>query len=170
MQINTSKTAIQNILDLVNGKNAGLNLTEAQVSVGVPSVFSEAENPRNSQVTLTALGGSGYTGTKTIKYTRLGVGQGVAVLPSQVYVVGAETEAEIKTAVATALNLVESEIEISALTLPVDSSTPGQVSVAPKVDSLLYVGASLDVVLAIAPEDLESAIANDQMDGFDPAA
>ena len=170
MQINTSKTAIQNILDLVNGKNAGLNLTEAQVSVGVPSVFSEAENPRNSQVTLTALGGSGYTGTKTIKYTRLGVGQGVAVLPSQVYVVGAETEAEIKTAVATALNLVESEIEISALTLPVDSSTPGQVSVAPKVDSLLYVGASLDVVLAIAPEDLEAAIANDQMDGFDPVA
>ncbi len=170
MQINTSKTAIQNILDLVNGKNAGLNLTEAQVSVGVPSVFSEAENPRNSQVILTALGGSGYTGTKTIKYTRLGVGQGVAVLPSQVYVVGAETEAEIKTAIATALNLVEAEIEVSALTLPVDVNTPGQVNVAPKVDSLLYVGASIDVVLAIAPEDLESAIANDQMDGFDPAA
>ena len=63
-----------------------------------------------------------------------------------------------------------SEIEVSALTLPVDSSTPGQVSVAPKVDSLLYVGASLDVVLAIAPEDLEAAIANDQMDGFDPVA
>lgn len=170
MQINASKTAIQNILDLVNGKNVGLNLTEAQVTVGVPSVFSEAENPRNSQVTLTAVVGSGYTGTKTIKYTRLGVGQSVVTLPERVYVVGAETEAEIKTAVATALNLVESEIEVSALTLPVDSSTPGQVSVAPKVDSLLYVGASLDVVLAIAPEDLEAAIANDQMDGFDPAA
>lgn len=61
------------ILALINAAS-GTTLTSAQVSVGPPVAVAPDGMGRNTTVLLTALPNSGYSGTRTIKYTRLDIG------------------------------------------------------------------------------------------------
>lgn len=173
MKINAANSAIQNLLALVIDANSGLALTESQFTVGAPSVFVGTAG-RNAQITLTAVPNAGFSGSKTVDYTRLGVLTGTATAAAEAtagIVVGpAATAAEVKALLVAQFGLVADQVEVADLVLPVDEDTPGSITLAAVAGSLLYVGNEA-VVLTVADADvpLETAIANDQLNGFEPA-
>ena len=73
MQIDILKTGQANFLELANTAN-GQTLTADQMTIGAPVVYSDDTdvNPRNTQVTISALPGSlEFKGSQTLRYTRL---------------------------------------------------------------------------------------------------
>jgi len=173
MLINAANSAVQNLVDQIIADNNGLALTPAKVTFGVPSVFAGA-NGRNTQVVITAVANAGFSGTKTVDYTRLGVLTGTAsaaaAAAAGVVVDPAATAAEVKAQLVALFGLVASDVEVSDLVLPADEATPGSITLAAVAGSLLYVGND-SVVLTLADTDvpLETAVANDQLTGFTPA-
>lgn len=149
MQIDPSKTASANILDLVNAANAGLNLTAAQVTMGVPTVKTDAGDGRNTSVVLTAVAGQGFSGTVTMNYARRPLNDNVAS-PSfaTTQSVGVDAAAVVA-ALATANGLVASELQLvdqangNAVVTGAISNSPATLTLTVKGTSLLYLpGAS----------------------------
>lgn len=170
MQINLALTAIANVLALFNAAN-GLSMTEAQISVGAPSVFDDGLNPRNTQVTLTALGGGGAQAETTVdvRYTRLGLTSGVAVANTELEVADDETEETLLAKAAVQLGLLASEVEWDGtVVLPADGEN-GTATLKAIDGSLLYVGTLvLDLVNPAAEVPLGELAQNGDLDGFDP--
>jgi hypothetical protein len=171
MKINLAKTPLENLVLQVVEDNSGLVLTAAQVTAGLPTTFGG--DPQNTQVTLTAVEGQGYTGTKLVKYVRLDMNSGVAVPVTTLEVLAADNQAAVEAKVITALGLLASDVVFSAYTAAVDDATPGTITVAPAANSLLYVGAAKTIAItvpAVADPDLEDEIVIDELSGFDPEA
>lgn len=166
MLIDVSKSPLENLVAQVVADNSGLSLTAAQVTAGNPSVF--AGDPQNTQVTLTAVNGQGWTGSKLFKYTRLSLDSGVAVPVTSVVVEEADNQAAVETKVATALGLRKDQITFSAYSAATEGAA-GSLTLAIVANSLLYVGANKTVELTIAPEDL-AGITNDELTGFTAAS
>ena len=143
------RLAIANLIAQINADNVGLNLTEAQVTVGAASARVPDANTNNTTLDLTAVAGQGYSGTKTITYMRLGLDSGVVTPVTGLTVTAATTQAEALTMAATDMHLVEAELEVTAFTAAVDGSTPGSITIQPKATSLLYVGAAKTLNLVI---------------------
>lgn len=171
MQIDVSKSGLENLVAQVVADNSGLSLTAAQVTAGVPATFSGGAGDQNTQVTLTAVEGQGYQGSKLVKYTRLGMDSGVAVPVTTLQVLAADNQAAVQTKVATALGLRESDLTFSAYTAAADG-VPGSITISPAANSLLYVGADkvLEITVPDVDPDLGDEITNDELNGFDPAA
>lgn len=171
MKINLTKTPLENLVLQIVEDNAGLVLTAAQVTAGVPADFGGS--PQNTQVTLTAVEGQGYTGTKLIKYSRLSMNSGVAVPVTSVEVLDTDNQAAVETKVAAAMGLLKSELTFASYTAPVDVSTPGGINVNPNIASLLYQGNGVAIALTLpvpVDPDLEDEIVIDELSGFDPEA
>lgn len=170
MQINAAKSAIQNILDLVVDANPSVVITPAQVTIGAPSVVSGTAG-RNTEVTLTAVGGQGKTGSKTVAYTRLNpvTGPNASQATSGINTAVDATDVQVKSALVALFGLVDAEVEVSALVLPTEG-VPGSITLAAKADSLLYVGeTSVKLVTPDVEEDLGEEIVTSDLDGFEPA-
>ena len=167
MKINLTKTPLENLVLQIVEDNAGLVLTAAQVTAGAPSVFGG--DPQNTQVTLTAVEGQGFTGTKLVKYVRLDMNSGVAVPVTTLEVLAADNQAAVQTKVAVALGLIETELTFSAYTAAVDDATPGTMGVSPKATSVLYTGAGKTMTIVLE-SDLEDEITVTELSGFDPEA
>lgn len=171
MQIDVSKTGLENLVAQVVADNAGLSLTAAQVTAGAPSTFSGGSGDQNTQVTLTAVEGQGYQGSKLVKYTRLGLDSGVAVPVTTLQVLAADNQAAVETKVATALGLVKADLTFSAYSAAADG-VPGSITISAAAASLLYVGADkvLEITVPDVDPDLGDEITTDELNGFDPAA
>jgi hypothetical protein len=168
MQIDISKSPLENLVLQVVEDNAGLVLAATQVTAGAPSAF--AGDPQNTQVTLTAIDGQGFTGSKLVKYVRLGMDSGVAVPVTTLQVLAADNQAAVEAKVAVALGLVEDELVFSAYTAAVDDATPGTITVAAVATSLLYAGAAktIEITVAAVPDpSLEDEVVIDELTGFD---
>jgi hypothetical protein len=146
MKINLSVSPLTNVLALVNEKNGTL-LAEGRVTAG-PAVEPTGETTDNTEVTLTGIVGHGYTGSLTYTYDRATLASQEIPTPAAVDVTATDTEADVKTKVAAALRIIESAVEFTALTIPVDA-TDGTVTVTPIVGNLLYVGGSITVALRL---------------------
>ena len=171
MQIDISKSPLENLVLQVVEDNAGLVLAATQVTASAPAVFGG--DPQNTEVTLTAIEGQGFTGSKLVKYVRLGMDSGKAVPVTTLQVLAADNQAAVEAKVAVALGLVEAELEFSAYTAAVDDATPGTITVAAVATSLLYAGASKTIAItvpAVADPALEDEVVIDELSGFDPAA
>lgn len=139
-QINRALSATQNLLGLVNN-NSTYAFTGTEFTIGVPSAQTPAdpEENTNSQVTLTAVVGSGFIGTKTSRYRRLAIG---ATRPGALvnYTIGAgDTQADLKEMIAVEHNLVSSDFTITGTMPTVDQQTE-VFAVTAINDSLLYTG------------------------------
>jgi hypothetical protein len=169
-KVNTSITAAANVLALINAANPSLNATEAQITAGVPTAAA-GTGGRNTTITYTAIDNQGFSGTQTFSYTRqaLVAGQGIATAKAvPVQILEGDTDAQVKTKVATALGLIESEISLSDIVRPVDESTPGSADVDAIANSLLYTG-TYAVTLTVPDADvpLNEAASVTDLDGFD---
>jgi len=171
MKINVSLTPVANLLAQINADNVGLNLTEAQVSIGVPSARTPDANLNNTTVVLTAVADQGYSGTKTLTYMRLGLDTGVNPAVTSVQVLPSDDEAGTLAKVVAALGLVASEVTGSAYTAPENENTPGSITLSANAGSLLYVGSDLVIELTVPDTDvdLDGAITTADLTGFEPA-
>jgi len=174
MKINASLSTLANIIALVNGVNAGLNLTDEQVTIGQASAYVPGEGDLNSQITLSGVNGKGFQGDVTIHYKRPvlqpggawgnALGDGIPSVPS------AATQAQALTLAATHLGLVESELDASAFTAPADELTNGSITITAKDGSPLYTGSYvLTLVGQDTDQNLADAVTVTDMDGFDDA-
>lgn len=168
MKINLALTAIANAYALVNAANA-LTLDVTKATLGVPAARVPDADPRNTTLVLTGVNEGGYNGTKSVTYTRLGMGSGVAVPEFEFHTDGTTTPASFLTAVATSLGLKESEIEITG-DLPEAEGEGTTIVLSAKAGSLLYVGQqNLIVDWPQGIVELDDAITVTQLDGFEPA-
>lgn len=169
MQINTSLTALANVYALINAANA-LTLDATKATVSAPVVRAPDANPRNTTVTLTAVDGGGYEAGSTIDvtYTRLGMGSGVAVPEFGFFTDDTTTPAAFKTAVATSLGLIESEIVLTG-DLPDAEGESVTIVLAAKAGSLIYIGSqNLTVEWPQGEPTMAEAVTVTALDGFDP--
>ena len=177
MKVNLALTASANLLALIKGtvgnETAAASLTEAMFTIGAPAVRVPDANPSNTTVVLTAVAGQGIeTGsTKTITYTRNAL-DSKQTAPGNVIVVAGDSEASVKTKIATAYGLLESELIFGAITVPGEGETE-TVTVEVAATSLLYVDAD-GIIVTIEnpaePADFDSFVPQGQLDGFEPEA
>lgn len=139
-QIDRTKTSAANLIALLN-TGSTYAFTGTEYTIGAPSAQTPVDGSENtnSQVTLTAVDGSGFTGTKTVRYRRLAMGAtkpGAAVTYT---ITGADTLATVKTAIAVENNLIESDFDITG-TLPVQGAADQPFAVTAGANSVLYFG------------------------------
>lgn len=151
MQINSSLTALGNLLAQVTADNAGWSvITEAIAAVQSVSAVTPDADGRN---TVVVIGADGYSDQESFTYTRRGLGDSVNPAPTAISLQGTESAADVAALVATALGLVKSEVSFNAafinadgtITLPAaaaDGSVTGSVQVVSATGSLLYVDGS----------------------------
>lgn len=177
MQINLSKTASKNLIDLINDTNS-TSLTDAEITIGAPTEFVDGEgtNDRNTQAEVSAVPGSGYTDSVTVRYYRLDLDvlRGARVL--------SYTKSESSTlgsfidAITTQLEVIEEEVEMvddqdTVLTdLPaLADGNPATFFVRAKSDSYTYIG-SAEVTLEPIPvteEPIDETVTQQDLNGFD---
>ncbi|MNF98392.1 hypothetical protein D3C85_239370 [compost metagenome] len=135
MLVDTSKTAFENLLALVNTTN-GTEYTEDDVSFGPPVVFSDPTKPDfNTKVVMTGKGD--YTGTMDLFYTRLDLEREIMYR---------NYEGGVYPDVATFMTYLEERndvrgdnVRLELTTLP-DGSEEVTTRVLPMADSWLYFG------------------------------
>lgn len=173
MQIDILKTGQENFLLLANTAN-GQSLTAEQMTIGSPVVFADETevNPRNTQVTISALPGSlEFKGSQTLRYTRLALADVLAGYEFQ-SVEGSTLEDVLTKAVAE-LGLVASDVALVETAMPdwedemIDGET-APLTLRAVEGSYLYVGDG--TVTVIEPIDGRQRFAEmyavQDLDGF----
>lgn len=175
MLINTSKSAVKNMIDLINLDNSTA-LTSAEITLGAPAEFIDPEslNDRNTQVTVSAVPSSGYSDSVDIRYYRLDLDQlrGVRVLEHTK--TEASTVQSIIDAMSTTVDLIESELELLdesgvVLTELVTLDGPKAYKIRAKADSLCYIGEMEVTVNPIEVPEIPvgEEVTNTDMSGFE---
>jgi hypothetical protein len=151
MQINSSLTALGNLLAQITADNAGWSvITEAIAAVQSTSAVTPDADGRN---TVVVIGADGYSDQVSFTYTRRGLGDSVNPAPTAISLQGTESAADVAVLVAKALGLVQSEVSFNAafinadgtITLPAaaaDGSVTGSVQIVSATGSLLYADGS----------------------------
>lgn len=171
MKINVSISALENLIAQILADNAGQTLTAAQFTAGAPTVYDIPEDDRNTEITLTAVEGQGYTGSVAFHYTRLDLNSGVAVPVTSVQVASGDDMAASLAKAAAAMGLIAEEIDGSDFTAPVDDQTPGSLTLTPKATSLVYVGAPVTIALTVPAETdpaMGDTFTTTDLNGFEP--
>lgn len=140
LQIDRSKTAEQNILALIlTAATFAFNGSEFTVGPASAQTPTDPQELTNSQLTLTAIDGSGFTGTKTLRYARLELGHTRPGAKTSYQIGASDTNATLKTAIAVEHNLVESDFDIAG-TLPAQGAGAQVFVVTAAANSKLYFG------------------------------
>jgi hypothetical protein len=139
-QIDRTKSAAANLIALLN-TGSTYAFTGSEYTIGVPSAQTPVDNTENtnSQVTLTAVDGSGFTGTKTVRYRRLAMGATKPGAKVAYTIGGTDTMQTIKTAIAVEHNLVESDFDITGV-IPAQGDPAATFAVTAIDGSVLYTG------------------------------
>jgi hypothetical protein len=179
MQINTSLSALDNLLALINAANTGQTITDTQVTAGTPAEQTADGQGRNTNVAINAVAGQGYTGTQTVTYARHPLNDSVASPDFAVTETIGATAASIITALAATNGLVASELELqdpangNAVVTGAISNSPATLNLVSITGSLLYIDASSQAVTFTWQEPqvaLTTAIATTALSGFDAAS
>lgn len=138
-QIDRTKTAQLNMLGLINSGST-YAFTGSEFTYGAPSAQTPADGQEdtNSQVTVTAVEDSGFTGTKTVRYRRLALGQTRPGARQNYVITTGDTLASLKEQIATEHNLILDQFDLTG-TLPDDDADPAATMTLTAVaDSLVY--------------------------------
>lgn len=140
-QINRALTAIQNMVALIN-TGSTYTFTGSEFTFGNPANYVPvAPDTSNTEVILTAVEGSGFVGTKSVKYRRLALG---ATRPGARvnYTIDADdTLVTLKEAIAQEHNLVAAEFDLTG-DLPAQGEPVAVFTLTAKANSLLYTGST----------------------------
>lgn len=141
-QINRAKTARENLIDLINTGStytfAGTEFTE-----GAPAAYVPTEpDTSNTEVILTAVEGSGFVGTKSIKYRRLALGATRPGARVNYEIDGEDDLASLKEAIAQEHNLVSSDFDLTG-DLPAQGDPAEEFTLTAVAGSVLYTGSTV---------------------------
>jgi len=155
------------IVDLINETNAGAGMTEALLDFGLPTVPTGTP-ARNTELTVTAKAGSGYSGSVTLKYNRVDM----AEIPGALNVEYTKGDAENISDLIPEINAryginLQAEDYVDA-PLPNFTGTPNEkidFEIVAAADSLVW---RASLILKLASEDipLSSVITNDTLNGL----
>lgn len=176
MQIDILKTGQANFLELANTAN-GQTLTADQMTIGAPVVYNDetGTNPRNTQVTISALPGSlEFKGSQTLRYTRLALADVLAGYEFQS--TEESTIEDVLAKVISDLGLVASDVELVETVMPewddgtIDEET-SPMTLRAVEGSYLYIGdGTVTVVEPIdGRERFSTLYAVQDLDGFTTA-
>lgn len=178
-KIDASKSAIDNLLALVNAANTGQTIDNTQVTAGTPASQAADGQGRNTNVQLTAIAGHGYTGNVTVSYTRRGLNDSVTSPNFAIERTVGDTASAIIAALAATNGLVASELHLESPAAPgtpvtgAISNSPATLNLVSANGSLLYIDGSSQAITFTwdAPQvALSTAVATTALAGFDAAS
>lgn len=167
-----SKTPKQIVLDLINADN-GSSLTDVLVSLGLPTVATGETPLRNTELTVFAEAGSGYSGSQVMQYDRLAVsgfpGASALTLPVGDAVNYSDLIPEIN--VALGINLTADDYIDGAIGAWAGTANETKsITITMNPDSLVFLG-SLVLTLEANDIPLSSVITTTTLSGLNyPAA
>lgn len=159
-----TKAPEQILLDLINNDNTSA-LTTAQVTLGTPSTSGGAEN---TSVTLTAVAGSGYSGSQTVTYNRVDIATVPGSRPTEFPVGSATKISDMLPQINAQYQINLTAADIVDATLPTFDGTPNEVKTFELVmaaGALVYLN---QVTLSIHANDipLTTVITNTALNGL----
>jgi hypothetical protein len=166
-----TKTAKALLMELFNTANPGMNMPEAAATLGAPGVNAGSDSAtRNTALTLTAVGGSGYTGSLGLTYNRLHIDTGVVSTGSATFAKtsGLVTISDVVALLNTrfSINLVKDEDYTDGSLPTFTGDVPDEshtFTLTILADSLVYRGS---VVITLTAGDVDLTSQNGQLDGF----
>lgn len=140
-QVNRALTAQANMAGLANTGSTYAFTAGTEITFGNPvtQTPSDPQENTNSEVVISAVANSGFTGTKTIRYRRLALGLTHPGAQQLYQITGADTLATIKAAVALAHNLIEAEFTFTG-TIPAQGNPANTFTLTSVATSLIYTG------------------------------
>lgn len=173
--IAASLSAQTNLLALLQAKadalNLGIKLTAGGVKFDAPAAVSQTDSSGktyNTSVLVSALPGSGLTGSATVYFNRLKLAESV-LAPQSSYTLQSDADnATVIALVEKALGLVAGEVTLSGeVVRPADGSSL-TLSVKAAATSLVYTEDDFQITLTWSV-DLAGAFSDPYLDGFVPA-
>ena len=146
MQIDPSKSALQNLLDLVDAANASGPSNPDQVTFkSLQPATIDGDSVTNSSVELDGVAGQGFTGSQTFTYGRLSLAAEAASPAGPVPIPNGT--ADVLGTVATYFGFIKAEISFTA-TPVAPGSLPGTTTNTLQASgSLVYLDGTVDVQL-----------------------
>lgn len=157
MNIDPSKSADQNILDLITSENPEHVFTLDKVDVGEVSAATGVDY--NSVVTVTAKPNAGFSGSKDVYFTRVTPAQASATLAHPVRFEPGDTVSVMKQRICNLLGLIPEEVVFGTndvFDLPDRSNITRTVSIQPNANSKLYTGTAHSVQMRLSEYELEN--------------
>jgi hypothetical protein len=148
------------VLALINQENS-LTLTFNEVEFGIPVISSGTEG-RDTELVVTGIPNSGYTGTKTIYYNRINLNDFTTLLdPEQELILQIDGEVTVQKILDAFNAFFGSNLQLDDLrddlTIPPSIENGVLFSLVASANSLAYRG-SIEVTLQPMDVDLETAI------------
>ncbi len=160
MKIDVNKSAIDNVIALINDKN-NTTYRAAELVLGIPGAYSDAQG-RNTKLQVSGRPG-GLSGSAEVHYKRLGLLVNVAEPKTTYDIYDTTTESELFDAVLLGLGLHRDEVVF------VQTYTPAltNIQLRPKTNSLLYTGADVTLTLNKLYPDISNLFGQNLLNGFD---
>lgn len=145
--VDLSKTGTQNFYAALN-KIYPWGFSSTLLTTSNLIIYSAEGSPANTAITLTALGGSGFSGSITLHYRRLEIAAQVTPLPSSVTILEADTDAQVKAKIAAAYKVLNAAIQMNTVVRPT-AGVPGSCVIKASASSMLYTNTSYNVTLTL---------------------
>ncbi len=165
-----TKAPNQVIIDLINADNAPLALTPELVTFGLPTAAT-GENPaKNTELTVSAAEGSGYSGSVVITYNRVALGTipTIAAAPAEFQLGNAQTLKDLipEFNAKYGVNLTDDDyVDAPIPAFTGELNEEHTVQLVAKADSLIYIG-SVDIVIKGEDIALASVLTNTALNGL----
>lgn len=150
--IDRTLSAKQNFVNLINtvilvdSSTGALTVDDVTLSNVVSYTPSDASENTNTQITVTANTDSGFTGTTTLRYLRLTLGQTVVGARTQFSITSSDTTTTLLESISQEHNLLTSQVTLSG-SLPTTSGASTTMTVTAVADGAFYVPASSFTVI-----------------------
>lgn len=164
------QTDEQIIMGLINNDN-GTAFTAAQIIFGEAVSTGNTENDLETNMVVTAASGSGYTGSVTVKYNRVGLGFMADLAPDWVIVTDEAQSTDLIALLNEKFGINLQETDIVDEELPVLlPDAPEQFVLQAAAESKIFAG-EVSLTLAAPTEPLSSVLTITDLDGlYAPAA
>lgn len=171
--VNSSKSGVNNLYDLMNAANPGKGFTAANVSFGPATVVGGGGD--NTSVLITALSNQGFSGAVTRTYMRLAPGAAHGKTGAlKVTIASGDSQSAIRDKIVAAVGCIGVDVDVvgngaaGAFNIPAnEDDTSCTFTITAKATSYVYVGDfSAQLTVPDADEPLSTAIPNDSLGGF----
>lgn len=153
-----TKSSTNQVFDLINAENS-TTFNSGQISLGVPSVNGDVSKDKNTALIVTALGGSGYTGSLTVYYNRLDIGDFAIRKTPEISLDLVTTKAEMVSAFNTYYSCNITDTEIVDMLTPTPTIAGVPYTITATAANLVYYG-SITLNVKLNTINLTSVLAN----------
>lgn len=150
-----TKVPVQVLVDLINADNS-LALTSELITFGLPTAATGESPPKNTELTVSAAPGSGYSGSVVVTYNRVAISTlpTISAKPAEFQLGDATTIKDLIPEFNALYGVVLTEDDYTDAPLPEFTGTANEshtIQLVAKADSLIYIGS---IELTIKGDDV----------------